>query len=369
MANQIAVLLPHLGGKAWVLRSAIVSSIGILLCKAFESVVGDAGDAQGTAARLRSKQHLLDVLCERVRDQSSFTRKAVLQTWQRLAEHRAIPLGHWQVVTQMAAGRLEDKSSLVRKEALKLLGALMLHNPFGPSLPVDRFAASLSLHKAMLDQVMPSDGESNDDFNAQVEVVVGGESGGETPDGDGNPDAAVVPAGVIKAEPEEGALGEGLEGESVAMDHDGTAAAEAAVQGQQRQERPRTVKTPAEIGWDGTVEELQALVASLELAVEFARSLSMCMPTLVQLLASSTVTDVQESVALLLTCKQFEVAGAPEAIRKMLPLVFARDQGRIIYFFCLNVQQVVCEEKKSVFFCSICFSYPVLLMQLSKIAL
>lgn len=29
-------------------------------------------------------------------------------------------------------GRLEDKSSLVRKEALRLLQALMINNPFGP---------------------------------------------------------------------------------------------------------------------------------------------------------------------------------------------------------------------------------------------
>lgn len=35
----------------------------------------------------------------------------------------------------------------------------------------------------------------------------------------------------------------------------------------------------------------------------------------------------QESIALLLTCKQFEVEGAGDAIRKMMPLVFARDQG------------------------------------------
>lgn len=52
------------------------------------------------------------------------------------------------------------------------------------------------------------------------------------------------------------------------------------------------------------------------------------MPSLVQLLASSTVSDVQESIAMLLTCKQFEIAGAQEAIRRMLPLVFSRDQGK-----------------------------------------
>ena len=30
---------------------------------------------------------------------------------------------------------------------------------------------------------------------------------------------------------------------------------------------------------------------------------------------------------MLLTCKQFEVDGAADTIRKMLPLIFAKDQG------------------------------------------
>ena len=49
------------------------------------------------------------------------------------------------------AGRLEDKSSLVRKEALRLLNSLLVNNPFGPRLAVDRYASSLQEHKAMLE--------------------------------------------------------------------------------------------------------------------------------------------------------------------------------------------------------------------------
>ena len=49
----------------------------------------------------------------------------------------------------------------------------------------------------------------------------------------------------------------------------------------------------AEVGWDGTVEELQALVASLNMAVEFAQALTGAMVLLTQLLASSTASDVQ----------------------------------------------------------------------------
>jgi hypothetical protein len=51
----------------------------------------------------------------------------------------------------------------------------------------------------------------------------------------------------------------------------------------------------AEVGWDGTVQELQALVASLELAAGFARSLTCSLGTAVQLLASANMTDVQVS--------------------------------------------------------------------------
>ncbi|KAG7674430.1 hypothetical protein Ndes2437B_g00695 [Nannochloris sp. 'desiccata'] len=317
MATQIALLLPHLGGKAWTLRSGIVTAIGYLLHKAFDSAsTADAADAQ-RAAHLRSKQHLLDILCERVRDQSSFTRKAVLQTWAYLAENRAVPLGHWQVVTSIAVGRLEDKSSLVRKEALRLLGCLMLHNPFGPALPVDRFDASLAVHKAMLDAVMPPDDpvdSMTETVNVENEEKEGEEEEAMAVDGEEKEAAENAANVIVKEEPQE-------DGEEELSDEPAALEAEAA-------QPSRSVgRSPAEVGWDGTVEELQALVASLELAVDFARSLSGCMATLVQLLASSSVSDVQESIALLLTCKQFEIAGAPDAIRKMLPLVFARDQA------------------------------------------
>lgn len=49
-----------------------------------------------------------------------------------------------------AAGRLEDKSSIVRRAALQLLTALLLYNPFGAQLPEACFAASLAEYRAKL---------------------------------------------------------------------------------------------------------------------------------------------------------------------------------------------------------------------------
>ncbi len=307
MATQISLLLPHLGGKAWTLRSGIIAAIGHLLAKAFDGAEdsSEKEDTEATIARLRTKQHLLDILCERTRDQSSYTRKAVLQTWEQLAQNRSIPLGHWQVVTSIATGRLEDKSSLVRKEAMRLMSCLMLHNPFGPSLPLDKFRASLELHSGMLEQLMTVE---CDEMEAQ--------------DPDAGAAGTAAGQGVVKLEdPEDGEPGpqEAEEAPGTPGDDDEEVRGSTLVR--------VSAKTCAEVGWDGTVEELQALVASLELAVDFSKSLTASMPSLVNLLASSTVSDVQDSIALLLTCKQFEIVGAPEAIRKMLTLIFSREQN------------------------------------------
>jgi hypothetical protein len=50
MAQQISLLLPHLGGEAHVLRCGIVTAIGYLLQTGFENAPGEAADAQGDSS-------------------------------------------------------------------------------------------------------------------------------------------------------------------------------------------------------------------------------------------------------------------------------------------------------------------------------
>ena len=47
-------------------------------------------------------------------------------------------------------GRMEDKSSNVRKAAMQLLMTLLHFNPFGPVLEEPRLAATLDAHAAKL---------------------------------------------------------------------------------------------------------------------------------------------------------------------------------------------------------------------------
>ena len=49
MCTHISLLVPHLGGKAYPLRSAIVTAVGHILVKGLEDAA-DGADAQGTAS-------------------------------------------------------------------------------------------------------------------------------------------------------------------------------------------------------------------------------------------------------------------------------------------------------------------------------
>jgi hypothetical protein len=93
---------------------------------------------------------MVDILLERARDSNAYTRSKVLQTWATLCVESAVSIGHWNLVSGVAAGRLEDKGSLVRKSALQLLTTLLQFNPFGPSLRTGPFEATLGQYKEKL---------------------------------------------------------------------------------------------------------------------------------------------------------------------------------------------------------------------------
>ena len=134
----MATLLRHLDSEAHPIRMAIVHSIAHICGSCFGdnlSLRNDAGEAQGEAARTR--ETLLDVLSERSRDTNAFVRAQVMKAWALLAERRALPVQRLRGCAELAAERLRDRSSLVRKAASQLLAALLEHNPFMGNLTPD----------------------------------------------------------------------------------------------------------------------------------------------------------------------------------------------------------------------------------------
>ncbi|RDY13843.1 Condensin complex subunit 1 [Mucuna pruriens] len=284
ISTNIGILVPHFGGESYKIRNALVAVLGKLIAKAFKDV--DGGEVSSKSIRLRTKQAMLEILLERCRDVSAYTRSRVLQVWAELCEEHSISIGLWNEIAEVAAGRLEDKSAMVRKSALNLLIMMLQHNPFGPQLQIASFEATLDQYKRKLKELEPSEGAEPstdaDDFNGDGEVC-------ET---------------FVKGQQQDSSTDSCLS--------------------QSEDVIPLQKSSVPDVG---NLEQTRALVASLEAGLRFSKCIGATMATLVQLMASSSATDVENTILLLMRCRQFQIDGSEECLRKMLPLVFSQDKS------------------------------------------
>ncbi|MBA0654795.1 hypothetical protein Goklo_021731, partial [Gossypium klotzschianum] len=290
VSTNIGLLIPHFGGESYKIRNALVGVLGKLVAKAFKDV---EGEVSAKSIRLQTKQAMLEILLERCRDVSAYTRSRVLQVWAELCEEHSVSIGLWNEVAAVAAGRLEDKSAIVRKSALNLLIMMLQHNPFGPQLRIASFQATLEQYKKKLNELEPvkltdgmTDGvpSDNDSINGEGDV----DNGNAEEITNYQPDSL---------------------SDSLAHTEQEIASKDSSV--------PDV----------GNVEQTRALVASLEAGLKFSECIAATMPTLLQLMASSSATDVENTILLLMRCRQFQIDGAEACLRKMLPLVFSQDKS------------------------------------------
>ncbi|XP_021746972.1 condensin complex subunit 1 isoform X1 [Chenopodium quinoa] len=291
VSTNIGILVPHFGGESYKIRNALVGVLGKLVSKAFKD---DEGEVSSKSVRLRTKQAMLEILLERCRDVSAYTRSRVLQVWSELCEEHSVSIGLWNEVATVAAGRLEDKSAIVRKSALNLLIVMLQHNPFGPQLRISSFEATLDKYNNKLSALQPEANEKTD--------IDGAPSDKDDCNEDGDIDN-------VNAEPRSDELPSSVTDSYLS------------------QVEEQTVLKDNSVPDVGNVEQTRALVASLEAGLSFSKCLSATMPTLVQLMASSSATDVENTILLLMRCRQFQIDGSEDCLRKMLPLVFSQDKA------------------------------------------
>ena len=134
--SNISLLLPHLDSEPYVLRSAIINSIGHILVREDRSLIdvrdgdggqgpGEAGEGGGKEERqivnmAKTRASLFDILCDRTRDVTSFTRAASLKVLNDLTEKQSLPLDRVMPVTAIAIDRLQDKTVMVRRNAMQV---------------------------------------------------------------------------------------------------------------------------------------------------------------------------------------------------------------------------------------------------------
>ena len=127
--QQLPHLLPHFQSEAYNFRSALVNAIANIIEYIHSAVIqqneinGDDSSASRNHSPMdfsKTRDQLLDFLFERVYDTSSFTRSTVLKAWITLAVNRMLPKERTVSVTVMAMDRLNDKTVLVRKQAMQV---------------------------------------------------------------------------------------------------------------------------------------------------------------------------------------------------------------------------------------------------------
>lgn len=88
VSTNVGVLVPHFSGDSYKIRNALVGVLGKIVAKACKDV---EGDASSKSFRLRGKNAMLEILLERCRDVSAYTRSRVLQVCKFFAFFILIP--------------------------------------------------------------------------------------------------------------------------------------------------------------------------------------------------------------------------------------------------------------------------------------
>ena len=262
---HMSALLRHLDGESYMMRNGVVLLIGRLVSSGtFAAPDAEAVPGRATTA-MRDSLH--QVLLDRCRDVTSFTRARALQAWTQLVTEGRVPRALWNPVVARAVDRLQDKAAAVRKAALQLLGASVRSNPYAPILVEAKFQAQFDAATLRLEAAAATQQK------AMLAKVEGMATNDEAATEEDEPTPSQEP--MHTDEPDEA--------------------------------EQKAAKTLHE--WAGS-------------ALQYLTLLQQGADACGKLLGSSKVTDVQEAVAFFVTAHAFQLPFAKAGSRAMLNLVF-----------------------------------------------
>lgn len=119
----IDLLTSHLNGDSYSMRICVVGVLGEIVLTVLTKENLDEN-------MKRMRDEYLDCLEEHIHDVNAFVRTKVLQIWQKLCAGKGIPILRVNRLLNLVIGRLNDKSSNVKKQAVHLIKDLLEGNPF-----------------------------------------------------------------------------------------------------------------------------------------------------------------------------------------------------------------------------------------------
>lgn len=367
---NISLLLCHLDGESHAMRNGVLASVGEILIQVLSK---DDLDEKMKDTR----DQFLEKLEDHIHDIHAYVRSKVLQIWLSIVNAKCLPLPHQENLLQLVIGRLQDKSSAVRKYAIQLITALLKNNPFAAKLSAQELQLSYEKEAEKLKEMMPEEEaeDPNEIFKKEVEeewkglmkdlkhVIEELEEQNEnrsTPESlvgeddtadsltekiynslskrelkdavqlmnaakEAFPDLAVEKRDVTENDDDE----EVEEKESSPLDsltclknifmekkHASHALTTAEAMQAESQKDPAVVNE---------ISKQQILVQYLKESLAFATQLQNSVPIISQLLGSKNVTDVFEAIEFFVTGFEFGLTATMIGIRRMLPLIWSKE--------------------------------------------
>ncbi|KAK9240997.1 armadillo-type protein [Lipomyces kononenkoae] len=151
--QKMTLLAKHLDSESYTLRCAIIEVCGNL-------ILDLSGQEETMETHKTQINSFLDVLEERLLDVNPFCRSKAIQALSKLCDLEAKFTQRRQQFTDLAIQSLEDKSSYVRRYAIKLLARLISTHPFsvlhGGQLSLPEWTDRLDKVNTELKTLLPS---------------------------------------------------------------------------------------------------------------------------------------------------------------------------------------------------------------------
>ncbi|KAL8900106.1 MAG: hypothetical protein Q9192_001238 [Flavoplaca navasiana] len=285
--KQMMLLIKFLDSEAYILRCAVIEVCG--------NLISDLSKQEERGENYKTQINgFFDVLEERFLDTNPYCRSRDIQVFMKLCDLEQKFPKRRQTAAQLAARSLEDKSSNVRRNAIKLLGKLVSTHPFsvmhGGQLSYTEWNQRLEAVQVELNALKPPTGSPG---LAEGEAIV---------------DTALLDeATEVDAQPKE----------STSLTDEQKAA---------------MVKKAAEDA--ATAEMMNRLQLTRKYyseALRFIQVLHDATPVICQLLSSKNKSEVIEAMDFFVIVDAYKIEAARTGIRRMLRLIWTKgnsDEGK-----------------------------------------
>ena len=274
--------------QSYTLRCAIIEVCGNLIIMLSKQESEDRNETTKAQINL-----FFDVLEERFMDINPYCRCRAIQVFTKLCDMEVKYPKRRQAAAALAARSLEDKSSNVRRNAIKLLGKLVSTHPFGV------------LHGGQLSQ---KDWEARlEAVNAEIDALKPEDDAQEKDAGESAPVDTELLDDATQVEPPTPAP---------MSDEERLKAAE---------------KAAAEAKRAEMVEKLQLTKRYYSEALRFIEVIDEASPTVIQLLSSKNKSEVIEAMDFFVIIDAYKLETARNGIRRMLRLIWTKgnsDEGK-----------------------------------------